>query len=211
MLQINKTKDLHYFVNEKDQKNSANIVLDIGLNNGSFSKEILKYFNNQVTVYGVEANKKVINYDLAIISDNYLISNKSKIKEKLFINELDSGSSSAIFKEDSNNYIFVESITIKDYINKHNLTKDPIFLIKIDIEGKEFEILDEDTISFFSSRDFKGKWYPATENSKVFRPLIECSCFLKNYCENKCINLINKKDVWRYMDEFYLNNLESNL
>ena len=149
MIHINKTKDLHFFIFDEKNVNEINII-DLGLNNGSFSKEIQSYFKNRAKIYGVEANQKTINYDLNIKTDNYLISNTSHGKEKLYLNDKDSGSSSSIFKENVNKFITVETITLEDYIKKYDLHINNIYVLKIDIEGKEFDILNEKLINFLS-------------------------------------------------------------
>lgn len=59
-------------------------------------------------------------------------------------------------------------------------------------------------VSIFSSRDFKGKWYPTNSSSDVFRPNIECSCFLKNECFERCVDLNKKEEVWEFIKKKYL-------
>lgn len=149
MIHTKKTKDLHYYLYDDCLKHNLNIV-DLGLNYGSFCDELQMFFNEKASFYGVEANKKVINYDKKIITDNFLISNTSGEYEKLYLNKRDSGSSSAIFQENENNFIEVETITLEDYYKKYNLEKNYVYILKIDIEGKEFEILDKKLIKFLS-------------------------------------------------------------
>ena len=66
------------------------------------------------------------------------------------------------------------------------------------------DLLNLNIISIFSTRDFKGKWYPTNSSSDVFRPNIVCSCFLKNECSNRCIDLNKKEKVWELIKKKYL-------
>ena len=149
MIHTKKTEDLHYYLYDDYIKHDLNIV-DLGLNYGSFCDELQKFFNDKATFYGVEANKEVINYDKKIITDNFLISKTSGTYERLYLNKRDSGSSSTIFKESEEDFIEVETITLEDYYKKYNLEKKYVYILKIDIEGKEFEILDKKLIKFLS-------------------------------------------------------------
>lgn len=149
MIHTKKTEDLHYYLYDDSLKHNLNIV-DLGLNYGSFCDELQKFFNDKASFYGVEANKEVINYDKKIVTDNFLISNTSGAYEKLYLNKRDTGSSSTIFKENIDDFIEVETITLEDYYKKYNLEKKSVYILKIDIEGKEFEILDTKLIKFLS-------------------------------------------------------------
>ena len=109
-----------------------------------------------------------------------------------------------------------ESIKIEKAIDNKNLFN---FVSKLNIEestyliSKSYVFLSNDTgmmhiadllklniVSIFSSRDFKGKWYPTSFNNKVFRPDKKCDCFLKSFCKYSCINKIKKTDVWNYIN-----------
>ena len=111
---------------------------------------------------------------------------------------------------------FDESIKIEKAVNNKKLLN---FVNKVNIEdstyliSKSYVFLSNDTgmmhiadllrlkiVSVFSSRDFKGKWYPTAFNNKVFRPDKNCNCFLKSYCKSSCINKIKKTDVWKYIN-----------
>ena len=77
----------------------------------------------------------------------------------------------------------VQTITLKDYYNYKKIDK--VDILKIDIEGSEFDILDNDTINFlskntkqicveFHDRLINGKRYEAILK-KIFK-----SFFLSN-------------------------------
>ncbi len=149
MIKVIRTKDLHYFIHDSKFNTEINVI-DLGLNNGSFSNELFYFFKKKINVYGVEANKSVINKNSNFTIDNLLISNNSGIIEKLYIDDEDSGSSSAVFKKNNKNYKEVNTISLYDYFQKYNLHKKKVYILKIDIEGKEFDILNDKMINFLS-------------------------------------------------------------
>ena len=122
MIKVIRTKDLHYFIHDSKFNTEINVI-DLGLNNGSFSNELFYFFKKKINVYGVEANKSVINKNSNFTIDNLLISNNSGIIEKLYIDDEDSGSSSAVFKKNNKNYKEVNTISLYDYFQKYNLHK----------------------------------------------------------------------------------------
>ena len=143
--EIIKTKDSHHFIKQKGRENVT--VVDLGFNEGKFEKSIAKVFDN-FTAYCVEANPKFLNTDDNIHLDNFLLSNKSSEKEKFYLDSNNDGASSKYFISDEKNYLLIETITLKDYYNYRKINKADI--LKINIEGAEFDILDNETINFLS-------------------------------------------------------------
>ena len=142
---IIKAKDLHYFIKQKGCEFIT--VVDLGCNDGSFVKSISKIFDNY-TGYCVDADKQFSSIGDNLHFDNFLMSNQSFKKEKFYLNPNNTGASSKYFTFDENNYRLVQTITLKDYYNYKNIDK--VDILKIDIEGAEFDILDSNTINFLS-------------------------------------------------------------
>ena len=142
---IIKTKDSHYFIKQKECEFVT--IVDLGYHDGSFEKSISRIFNNY-TVYCVDANKQFSSISDNSHFDNFLMSNQSFKKEKFYLNQNNTGASSKYFAFDENNYRLVQTINLKDYYNYKNIDK--VDILKIDIEGAEFDILDSNTINFLS-------------------------------------------------------------
>ena len=149
LYKVIQTKDLHYFlkINKKDNLN----IIDLGINNGSFSIDVYNIYNKRINIYGVEANKEIkIDQKYPFKVYNYLISKKSGLNEKFFIDENETGSSSAIFSKKNQKFCLVPTISLYDFYISNKLEKNGVDILKIDIEGKEYEILNKEMISFLS-------------------------------------------------------------
>ena len=142
---IIQSKDLHYFIKQKGCEFVT--IVDLGYNDGSFEKSISRIFDNY-TGYCVDADKQFSSIGDNLHFDNFLMSNQSFKEEKFYLNANNSGSSSKYFISDEKNYCLVQTITLKDYYNYKKIDK--VDILKIDIEGAEFDILDSNTINFLS-------------------------------------------------------------
>ena len=182
-------------------ENKLNIVLDIGANAGTFSKLFLE--KGVSKVYAFEPNQD------ALINLNYLASknNNLKVIEKaVYINEENLKfytdlSNTTIGSFDQNHVTFnsnsnikesiVPTTTIKNFIKQENLTK--IDLIKMDIEGAEYDIIEnlEDEIFNITNR-FLIEWHNNSDSriEKLISKLIS-----KGYFITKIFNQNNNEDL----------------
>jgi len=142
-------KNFNNIINKLDQKS---IVLDIGANIGNVSSYILE--NKSCKVYSFEPNvlcfeilKRRFIDDKRIKIYNLAISNFSG-KTNLYLHHKSKGISDSTYLESSslketkdnvskNNYIEINVFNIEDLLSKF----ERIDLIKIDIEGSEYEIM----------------------------------------------------------------------
>jgi FkbM family methyltransferase len=135
----------------------SSIVFDIGYNKGKFSKEILKICKPKIII-GVEANPMLLENsfsDQKIIKLNYIVSDKFKKRRTLYINKYFHGISTVSINLIKNSRFYVGSkkqkklntmfhkkiivkvITLNKLIKIYGLPD----LIKIDVEGHEYEVL----------------------------------------------------------------------
>ena len=147
----------YFLKNRKVKLNSDSLIFDIGYNKGKFSKKILDNFNPS-KIIGLEANPKLINesYDHPKIKKlNFIVSNNCNEEKTLYINNDFTGIStvsmdvlqksrfcSGSSKQEKLEKLFDEKIKIKT-INLDQLISDYGVpeLIKIDVEGHEYEVL----------------------------------------------------------------------
>lgn len=133
------------------------IIFDIGYNKGEFSKKILKKYKPKAII-GLEANPDLLNNsfsDAKILKLNYIVSDRSKKKRTLYINKYFSGISTASInliknsrfytgsmKQKKLNTMFHKKVMIKVItLNKLIKLYGTPDLIKIDVEGHEYEVL----------------------------------------------------------------------
>jgi FkbM family methyltransferase len=133
------------------------IIFDIGYNKGEFSKKILKFYKPKIII-GLEANPDLLKDSFShpkIIKLNYIVSDKSKKKRTLHINNYFSGISTVSINLIKNSRFYTGSKYQKklttvfhkkinvSVITLDNLTK--LYgipdLIKIDVEGHEYEVI----------------------------------------------------------------------
>jgi FkbM family methyltransferase len=182
-------------------KNKLDIVLDIGANAGTFCKLFLE--NGISKVYAFEPNQD------ALINLNYLASkelNLKVIEKAVHTNEedlkfyIDKGNTT-IGSFDPNHVninnnaeveeIIVPTITLQNFIKQENLSK--IDLIKIDIEGAEYNLIEHLTDSVFNITDrFLIEWHNNTDQrvQKLVDKLIS-----KGYSLTKIFNQNSKEDL----------------
>ena len=146
-----------YFLKHRMVKlESDSLIFDIGYNKGKFSKKILNNFKPSLII-GLEANPELINdsYNHPKIKKlNYLVSNNSNVEKYLYINNNFTGMSTASLdvlqksrfstgstKQKKLNELFhkkikVKTVTLDELIHTYGNPD----LIKIDVEGHEYEV-----------------------------------------------------------------------
>ncbi len=129
--------------------NENDICIDCGANMGLFTRLVDV---QKGICYSFEPNKSLYNHLLKRYKDsknihiyNNAVSNKNE-KVKFFTsgNNYVGDQGFTMSYEKTNNYIEVDSIKFSDFVKNEVLTKhDFIYLIKIDIEGEEFNVLED--------------------------------------------------------------------
>lgn len=133
------------------------VVLDLGANVGIFSLYISNK-NKTCKVYSYEASALNYNYlqknitinNLNIFAYNYAVTAKDKGMVKLHIHPRGSGGNT-LYKEaskDSIKYCLIPQINLDKILKINNLNK--IDLLKMDIEGSEYEVLFNTSDETFS-------------------------------------------------------------
>lgn len=121
--------------------NENSVVFDIGGFHGDFAAKILCKYNSNILIfepiyeyYNLIKNRFLNNSKVKIynigLSNNTL---RSKISKE--------GSSSSIFKSNTNQYEYINLVSISEFINSNSITN--IDLMKINIEGGEYDLLTE--------------------------------------------------------------------
>jgi len=120
---------------------NLNVVIDIGANVGLFAKYML--CKNAKKVFCYEPNKSAFdclskNYqnNSSVFLNNLAVSTNND-KLRLYLDVNNTLVSSA--KRNTSDFYDVDSITLKQILTQHNLEK--VDLIKIDIEGMEYELI----------------------------------------------------------------------
>ncbi len=145
MLKMVQTAD-HHTVCVFDQANAN--VIDLGYNDGSFRKDIAQIFKTH-SYLAVEADPKYKSAsDIKIV--NKLIAASSGENRRFQIEPHGKGSSTAVLlNQDATDTLMVQTISIKDVYSAAPFSITDI--LKIDIEGSEFEALDRNTIKFLAT------------------------------------------------------------
>ena len=129
-----------------DQGNAN--VIDLGYNDGSFQKDIGNIFKSSSYV-AVEADPKFKAIDNIILL-NRLVAARSGVPRSFQIEPHGKGSSTAVLhSKQSANTVTVTTITIQEIYSCAPFSTADV--LKIDIEGSEFEVLDQDTIRFLAT------------------------------------------------------------
>lgn len=125
------------------------VVVDIGSNVGSFVKLISK-INKNASIYSIEPNKELIKFQKNKFKNrknikfyNLAIDIKEGSRVLYLRNPSSHSSFSKIHQDDKFNKIIgtveVQTQTLKNFFSDQNITK--ITLLKIDIEGQDYEVL----------------------------------------------------------------------
>jgi len=204
-MKIIRTKDCHLFLGN----NKKLFVIDLGYNDGSFEKDISKIYQTYEYI-AVEANpffKTKIKAKLL----NYVISDESNKKIKFGVDNNNSGNSSSVFLKNKK-IINVKSISLKDLYKLS--TFDTIDILKIDIEGTEYDILNEENISFLTKNTAQilVEFHSVKEYAEKINLILKV--FKKNNFYFKKFSFFNKEtncDVYTFLNRnliyvnFYLN------
>lgn len=129
--------------------NENDVCIDLGANMGLFTRLVDV---QKGICYSFEPNTSLYNHLIKRYKDskniyiyNYAASNKNE-KVKFFTsgnNYIGDQGFTMSYKK-GNNYVEVDSIKFSDFLKNEVLTKyDFIYLIKIDIEGEEFNVLED--------------------------------------------------------------------
>jgi len=144
-----------YIIREIINNFSANsIIIDVGANIGTIAIPIAKITKNKgVDIIACEASNYIFTKLEENVSlnnlDNIILVNKAiyNVKKSITIFEqqsdsINQGLSSIYKNQDIGKYneIEVEAIPLDDLIQEYNLTK-PISIIKIDVQGPEYEVI----------------------------------------------------------------------
>lgn len=183
-------------------------VIDLGYNDGSFQKDIGNIFKSYSYV-AVEADPKFKPIGNIILL-NRLAAARSGVHRSFQIEPHGKGSSTAVFQsKQSVDTVTVTTITIQDIYSVAPFST--VDVLKIDIEGSEFEVLDQDTIGFLATNtrqiciEFHDWLYP--EFSKTRSDIIRHFAKAGFYCTKMSItnhgayllinkNMSNYKSVW---------------
>jgi FkbM family methyltransferase len=196
-MKIIRTKDEHIFV----CYNKKIFVIDLGYNDGSFERDISKLY--EVYEYiGIEANPSFKTSIKAKLF-NFAVSNESQKKIEFGVDCNNSGSSSAVFLKNKKK-IYINSITLKDLYKLSSFNR--IDILKIDIEGSEYNILTEENISFLSENTEQILIEFHNTSIKEYSEKIDLilEYFKKNNFYAKKFSFFNKEmncDVYTFINE----------
>jgi len=140
---IIESEDNHHFIRYNKEVN----IIDLGYHDGSFEECIKDNFISYQYI-GVEANPIFKSRHKAKLF-YYCISKNSGEMVDFYLDEENTMASSQMFKNEKSRLIQVKTISLKDL---YNLSKfQYVEILKVDIEGSEFEILNSENIKFLSN------------------------------------------------------------
>ena len=142
MTKLIESPDNHHFIRFNKKIN----VIDLGYHEGSF-ETCIKENHTLYEYIGVEANSAFKSKHKAKIF-NYCISDKSNEIVNFYLNEENTMASSQVFKNEKSKLIQVKTISLKDLYNSSEFKF--VEILKIDVEGSEFKILNQDNIKFLA-------------------------------------------------------------
>ncbi len=143
----------HHFISswlEAGNDKGKLLVVDLGMNEGAFSREILRRYG-KARVVAVEANPRLASaapqprglhcYNHAIAPENGPVT---------FGIDPDNSTASSLNATGGNSEkVTVEGIRFADFIQQAGIENDIVDLLKIDIEGAEIELFEQTPAHFF--------------------------------------------------------------
>ena len=128
-----------YRIHEYQFKDNA-VFLDIGANIGSVSLYVdnfnkVRDEDNKIKVYSVEPEPN----NLLLLKENITVINNAIWYEQKTVLITNKGGNSSIIDETNDESVEVLAITIQDFIDLYGI--DEIDVVKIDIEGAEFDLM----------------------------------------------------------------------
>jgi FkbM family methyltransferase len=118
------------------------IALDVGANIGNHSIYFSKYFKKVLSFEPVSRTFQILSLNTNFVQNievfNFALSDETK-QSNIFVDTKASGLSSL---NNTSNKTCIEKIKIKVFDNLHNIDKDLIGLVKIDVEGHEVNVLN---------------------------------------------------------------------
>ena len=158
--------------------NKNGYILDIGCLGFQFTKEMKKYCNN---IIGIDPNPNIKNIPNDIIFYNKALVNNNS--DYINYHTYNDKSGNSLLKPDKDWCKYINTIKVKCIMKEHNI--DQFELIKIDIEGGEYEFLNkidwtiskQYTIEFHDFRNM-NPYYPNNESyyDKLFSKM-------EKYCD----------------------------
>ena len=118
--------------------NESSTVFDMGSYEGEFYKEIIKKYN--CNIHAFEPVEQFYSNCLESLPKKVLLNNFALGKENTTFNISLSNNSSSQFIGDTGNTTICNKVKFIDYINDNNIKN--IDLIKVNIEGGEYELFD---------------------------------------------------------------------
>ena len=123
------------------------IVFDIGSNLGNYSKFVSKIFSNkEIYIHSFEPIKNLLKKQKikhgTVIKNNVAVSKNPgtvKFYERAISSQSSLYENSNLDNDKTVNTYDVETINLVDYIKEHNISN--VDILKIDVEGKELDIL----------------------------------------------------------------------
>ena len=142
MTKIIESIDNHHLIRFNKQIN----VIDLGYHEGSFETCIKENYISYEYI-GVEANPTFKSKHKAKMF-NYCISEKSNEIVNFYLDDENTMASSQVFKNEKSKLIQVKTISLKDLYNSSGFKF--VEILKIDVEGSEFKILNQDNVKFLA-------------------------------------------------------------
>ena len=118
--------------------NESSTVFDMGSYEGEFYKEIFRKYN--CDIHAFEPVEQFYSNCLENLPKKVLLNNFALVNENTTFNISLSDNSSSQFISDNGNTTICNKVKFIDYINDKNIKN--IDLIKVNIEGGEYELLD---------------------------------------------------------------------
>jgi FkbM family methyltransferase len=140
--------------------NDKAIVFDLGANIGNFGNLLRKSYNDLYLI-GYEANQSLeCCFQYKQLYNKLHFKAVTKDGRKVVLNvdgnsdfNISSASSIVVKPKKMTGQVQIESVSLTDVFLKENVNKYNKIIIKIDIEGSEFEILKEDFWSILEGKD----------------------------------------------------------